>query len=265
MGKKKAKKSYSTFREMPIDEFDCFVACVVAALHNTPGRRIHEMEQFYFNRIAREFHFVFQGEKRNTNEEDRWTYDSNNVYPKWARISYENVDSPWTHAVRYRFYVLYKLICLYFFNDESLLEDLYKRALKEAYKQEKYFKKHPEYRFDENYCEEFSIAGYVEDLLKSALSVRSGMGQLIFSTLYKTQEKNLGWFKAKKRKGYVQRIERKIKPTSKSILSQIFYRCMGESQYRAAKAINEVATKIDAFLKRKEKERNDEGSKKSDI
>ena len=264
--KRKEKPNYKSTKDMPIDEFDCFVNCVIGITRKiAPFTSSDEMEQFYVNRITRDFHFVYCGMKDYAfNDELIWRYDSDKKHPKWAKISRNYGENAWNIVIRYKFYAFYKLLCLYFFNDESLLEELYKRAKKNVDAAEKYYKdKSDEERFNEKYNKPYSYADEMEDQIKTALGVRSGEGRLHFSPLYKIQEKKLGIFPSKTKGYWIERIDRKIKVTGNCVLQSVFYDCMGESWYRASKAIKEIDAKINAFLKRKEEERNVQRAEKA--
>ena len=254
--KKQPTKQYHSWKEMSIEDFDVFIACVKQLFYRMEEAHSKYIELFYANRITREFHLVYKYRPYDDyNDYYDWTYDSDKAVPEWSKCDLER-NRPLTpnHIVlNYKLWAAYKLLCLYFFNDESLLEDLYVRARKDAYGEKEFYDGNPEWKLEreEGYGEEFTIESYTRQCVKEALAENSGTGRLYKSLLYKIQTKYLDY---EQRCGiWFQKVRYYVKPAPNSILRAIFYRCFGDSKSKALKAVKEIDAKINAFLKRKEK------------
>lgn len=258
--RKKQAKQYYSLKEMSIEDFDIFVSCVKQLFYRMEEAHSKYIELFYANRITREFHLVYKHRPYDDyNDYYDWTYDSDKVVPEWSKCDLERnrPDSAGHVVANYKLWVAYKLLCLYFFNDESLLEDLYVRARKKALEEKTFYDDYPEWRKEreDGYGEKFTISSYTRQCLKEALAEDSGYGRLYRSPFYKIQTKQLG---DECRNGiWYQKIRYYIKPAPNSIIRYVLCKCFGDSKNKSLKAVKEIDAKINAFLARKEKE-NDE-------
>lgn len=257
--RKKQAKQYYSWKEMSIEDFDVFVSCVKQLFYRIEEASSKYIELFYANRITREFHLVYRYRPYDYNNYHDWTYDSDKVVPEWSKCDLERKrPNNAGHVVaNYKLWVAYKLLCLYFFNDESLLEYLYLKAREKAFEEKEFYNDYPQWRKEreDGYGEKFTVESYTRQYLKEVLAEESGSRCLYKSPLYKIQTKQLG---DEYRNGFwYQKIRYYVKPAPNSILRTIFYRCFGDSKSKALKAVKEIDEKINAFLARKEKE-NDE-------
>lgn len=255
--RKKQAKQYYSWKEMSIEDFDVFVSCVKQLFYRIEEAKSKYIELFYANRITREFHLVYKYRPYDDyNGYYDWIYDSDKVFPEWAKCDLEHKRPRNAgHVVaNYTLWVAYKLLCLYFFNDESLLEYLYLKAREKAFEEKEFYNDYPQWRKEreDRYEEKFTIESYTRQYLKEVLAVESGNGYLYKSLLYKIQKKNFG-YEVHDDGFWYEKIRNYIKPAPNSILRTIFYRCFGESKSKALKAVKEIDEKINAFLKKKEK------------
>lgn len=241
---------------MSIEDFDIFVSCVKQLFYRIEEVKSKYIELFYANRITREFHLVYKYRPYDDyNDYYDWTYDSDKVVPEWSKYDLErNIHNNAGRVVaNYELWVAYKLLCLYFFNDESLLEYLYLKVREKAFEEKEFYNDHPQWQKEreDRYEEKFTIESYTRQYLKEVLAVESGNGYLYKSFLYKIQKKNFG-YEAHDDGFWYEKTRYYVKPAPNSILRTIFYRCFGDSKSKALKAVKEIDEKINAFLKRKE-------------
>jgi len=242
---------------MSIEDFDVFVSCVKQLFYRIEEAHSRYIELFYANRITREFHLVYKYRPYDDYYTDYdWTYDSDKVFPEWAKYDLEHKrPSNAGHVVaNYKLWVAYKLLCLYFFNDESLLEYLYLKAREKAFEEKEFYNDYPQWRKEreDRYGEKFTIENYTRQYLKEVLAEDSGHGRLYRSPFYKIQTKQLG---DECRNGiWYQKIRYYIKPAPNSIIRYVLCKCFGDSKSKSLKAVKEIDAKINAFLARKEKE-----------
>jgi len=263
MSEKELSNKYRSIDDLSISEFDTFTTCfqhvVERVAHTYLGFKTIDV-----NRIARKFHFVYETPDYSY---CKWKYDSNDEYPNFQKTDHNEhlfwkADSN-ASVNACKFWFVYKLLCLYFFNDETALEAVYQRIRMKAIEQKKFYdtsnsskSNSSKKQWEERYDEKFSVSSYTKVCLKSAFSEESGEGNLWKSPIYKFQTKMLGAKKIKINQDYfwIDEIRYKILLTTSSILGTAFYRTFDESKHKAMNALKEIDAKIDAFLERKEKE-----------
>lgn len=258
MSKKELSRKYRSIDDLSIKEFDTFTTCfkhvIELVTHSYLGFKTIDV-----NRIDRRFHFVYESPEYSYCD---WKYDSNDEYPNLQKTDHSEhlfwkADSD-ASVNACKFWFVYKLLCLYFFNDETALEAVYQRIRMKAIEQKKFYdmSNSSKKQWEERYDEKFSVSSYTKVCLKSAFSEESGEGNLWKSPIYKFQEKKLGIKKItiNGHNFWIDDIRYKILPTTSSILGTVFYRTFDESKHKAMNALKEIDAKIDAFLERKEKE-----------
>lgn len=104
-------------QDLSMGEFDLFSRCAEAAAKNTvEGRTGYSIPFFCINRISQTLKFRY--EYVSSYQEDKWN---------WTFDSEEGLSGPdgQIHKRSKEFYVIYKLLRLYFLDDESLLDEMW--------------------------------------------------------------------------------------------------------------------------------------------
>ena len=104
-------------QDLSIGEFDLFSRCAEAAAKQTvEGKRGYSIPFFYINRVSQTLKFRYEYISNYQPDKWNWTFDSE------EGLSGQDEQ---IHNRSKEFYVIYKLLRLYFLDDESLLDEMW--------------------------------------------------------------------------------------------------------------------------------------------